>query len=91
MLISKPRTMTEKIKVHAKQPSRDLKYLFQEHKIPVWERSNYPCVYIENRLVAVLNIGIDDEARAKQTKKVMSLPIKNPSFDWGFDISLISS
>jgi hypothetical protein len=25
----------------------------------------------------------------KKTKKVMSLPIKNPSFDWGFDISVI--
>ena len=80
VLISKPRTMTEKIKVHAKQPSRDLKYLFQEHKIPAWERSNYPCVYIENRLVAVLNIGIDDEARAKQNEEGYVFTYKKPQF-----------
>jgi tRNA(Ile)-lysidine synthase len=72
--------MTEKIKVHAKQPSRDLKYLFQEHKIPVWERSNYPCVYIENRLVAVLNIGIDDEARAKKNEEGYVFTYKKPQF-----------
>ena len=80
VLISKPRSMTEKIKVHAKQPSRDLKYLFQKYKIPVWERSNYPCVHIENRLVAVLNIGIDDEARAKQNEEGYVLWYKKPQF-----------
>jgi len=80
VLISKPRSMTEKIKVHAKQPSRDLKYLFQEHKIPVWERSNYPCVYIENRLVAVLNIGIDEEARAKKNEEGYVFTYKKPQF-----------
>jgi len=80
VLIAKPRGMTEKIKVHAKQPSRDLKYLFQEHKIPVWERSNYPCVYIGNRLVAVLNIGIDHEARAKKNEEGYVFTYKKPQF-----------
>ena len=80
VLISKPKSMTQKIKVHAKQPSRDLKYLFQKYKIPVWERSNYPCVYIENRLVAVLNIGIDDEARAKLNEEGYVFTYKKPQF-----------
>ena len=80
VLISKPRSMTEKIKVHAKQPSRDLKYLFQKYKIPVWERSKYPCIYIENRLVAVLNIGIDDEARARLNEEGYVFTYKKPQF-----------
>ena len=80
VLISKPKSMNQKIKVHAKQPSRDLKYLFQKYKIPVWERSNYPCVYIENRLVAVLNIGIDDEVRAKKNEEGFVFTYKKPQF-----------
>jgi tRNA(Ile)-lysidine synthase len=46
----------------------------------VWERSNYPCIYIENRLVAVLNIGIDDEARAKQNEEGYVFTYKKPQF-----------
>ena len=78
VLISKPKSMTEKIKVYAKQPSRDLKYLFQKFKVPVWERPNYPCIYIENRLVALINIAIDDEAKAKQKEMGYVFLYKKP-------------
>jgi tRNA(Ile)-lysidine synthase len=80
ILIDKPHNMNLKIKIKANQPARSLKYIFQENKIPPWERENYPCVYVEDKLVAV--IGLADSVEYAANKKEMGVSFKykkNPS------------
>jgi tRNA(Ile)-lysidine synthase len=79
-LIDKPLNMNLKIKIKANQPARSLKYIFQENKIPPWERENYPCVYVEDKLVAV--IGLVNSVEYTANKKEMGVTFKykkNPS------------
>jgi len=59
--------MNLKIKIKANQPARSLKYIFQENKIPPWERENYPCLYVEDKLIAV--IGLADSVEYAANKK----------------------
>jgi len=78
--IDKPHNMNLKIKITANQPARSLKYIFQENKIPPWERENYPCVYLEDKLIAV--IGLADSVEYAADKKEMGVSFKykkNPS------------
>jgi len=78
--IDKPRNMNLKIKIKANQPARSLKYIFQENKIPPWERENYPCLYVEEKLIAV--IGVVDSVEYAVNKKevgVVFMYKKNPS------------
>ena len=78
--IDKPHNMNLKIKITANQPARSLKYIFQENKIPPWERENYPCVYLEDKLIAV--IGLADSVEYAADKKEMGIKFKykkNPS------------
>jgi len=78
--IDKPLSMNLKIKIKANQPARSLKYIFQENKIPSWERENYPCLYVEDKLVAV--IGLADSVEYAANKKEMGVTFKykkNPS------------
>jgi len=80
ILIDKPHNMNIKIKIRANQPARSLKYIFQENKIPPWERENYPCLYVEDKLVAV--IGLAESIEYAANKKEMGVTIKykkNPS------------
>ena len=80
ILIDKPHNMGLKIKIKANQPARSLKYIFQENKIPPWERENYPCVYVEDKLIAV--IGLADSVEYAADKKEMGVSFKykkNPS------------
>jgi len=80
ILIDKPRNMSLKIKIKANQPARSLKYIFQENKIPPWERENHPCVYVEDKLIAV--IGLADSVEYAAKKKEMGVTFKykkNPS------------
>ena len=80
ILIDKPKNMSIKIKIRANQPARSLKYIFQENKIPPWERENYPCVYVEDKLITV--IGLADSIEYAANKKEMGVTIKykkNPS------------
>jgi len=80
ILIDKPLNMNLKIKIKANQPARSLKYIFQENKIPPWERENYPCLYVENKLIAV--IGLADSVEYAANKKeagVVFMYKKNPS------------
>jgi tRNA(Ile)-lysidine synthase len=74
ILIDKPHNMSLKIKIKANQPARSLKYIFQEHKIPPWERENYPCVYVEDKLIAV--IGLADSVEYIANKKEMGVNFK---------------
>lgn len=80
ILIDKPLNMNLKIKIKANQPARSLKYIFQENKIPPWERGNYPCLFTENKLIAV--IGLADSVEYAANKKeagVVFMYKKNPS------------
>jgi tRNA(Ile)-lysidine synthase len=80
ILIDKPHKMSLKIKIKANQPARSLKYIFQEHKIPPWERENYPCLYDEDKLIAV--IGLADSVEYIANNKEMGNVFKykkNPS------------
>ncbi|EDZ64143.1 tRNA(Ile)-lysidine synthase [beta proteobacterium KB13] len=80
ILIDKPHNMNIKIKLKANQPARSLKYIFQQNKIPPWERENYPCVYVEDKLIAV--IGLADSVEYAADKKEMGVTFKykkNPS------------
>ena len=80
ILIDKPLNMNLKIKINANQPARSLKYIFQENKIPPWERGNYPCLFAENKLIAV--IGLADSVEYAANKKeagVIFMYKKNPS------------
>jgi tRNA(Ile)-lysidine synthase len=80
ILIDKPLNMNLKIKIKANQPARSLKYIFQENKIPPWEREHYPCVYVEDKLIAV--IGLADSIEYAANKNEMGVIFKykkNPS------------
>ena len=80
ILIDKPLNMSLKIKIKANQPARSLKYIFQEHKIPPWERENYPCVYIEDKVIAVIGLADSIEYTADKTEMGFCFRYKkNPS------------
>jgi tRNA(Ile)-lysidine synthase len=80
ILIDKPHNMNLKIKIRINQPARSLKYIFQEHKIPPWERENYPCVYIEDKLIAVIGLADSVEYTANKNETGVSFKYKeNPS------------
>jgi tRNA(Ile)-lysidine synthase len=59
LFIDKPDAMNTKIKIHRNRPSRSLKYLFQQYKVPVWDRVNYPCLYVNKNLIGLAGMGID--------------------------------
>jgi tRNA(Ile)-lysidine synthase len=80
ILIDKPKNMNLKIKIKANQPARSLKYIFQENKIPPWERENYPCVYIEDKLIAVIGLADSLEYNANKNETGVTFKYKkNPS------------
>ena len=49
----------ERFKPFHNQPTRTLKYLLQKSELPPWERNELPMIFIEDKLVAVPNYGID--------------------------------
>ena len=49
----------EKLRQEANQSRRSIKNLFQEHSIPPWERDQYPFIYQNDKLVAVLGLAVD--------------------------------
>jgi len=80
ILIDKPNNMNIKIKLKANQPARSLKYIFQENKIPPWERQNYPCVYVDDKLIAVIGLADSVEYAANKNETGVSFTYKkNPS------------
>jgi len=56
----------EKFKPFSDQPTRSLKYLFQNANIPPWERNQIPLIFAKKQLVAVPNLGIHYEFQAKE-------------------------
>ena len=62
----KSRTGGEKLKPFPDQPSRSLKYLFQNADIPLWERDQIPLIFAKRQLVAVPNLGIQHEYQSSE-------------------------
>ncbi len=62
----KSRTGGEKLKPFSDQPSRNLKYLFQNADIPLWERDQIPLIFAKKQLVAVPNLGIHHEYQSSE-------------------------
>ena len=54
----------EKLRLQAGGPTRSLKNLLQEARIPPWERERLPLIYYEGALVAVPGVGVASAWRA---------------------------
>ena len=48
----------ERLRLHSKGPSRSLKNLLQEARLPPWERERVPLLYCAGDLVAVPGLGV---------------------------------
>jgi tRNA(Ile)-lysidine synthase len=55
----RPRTGGERFKPHPTRPSKRLKQIFQEARIPEYQRSALPLVWRDGRLIYVAGIGPD--------------------------------
>lgn len=40
--------------------TKELKKLFQEWKVPIWQRERIPLIYINNELAAVVGYAVSD-------------------------------
>jgi tRNA(Ile)-lysidine synthase len=55
----------ERLRPDAARPARSLKYLFQEHDVPPWQRGRWPLIYCGETLAAVPGIAVATEFRAR--------------------------
>lgn len=55
----------EKIKPAGRNGSHDLKSLFQEASVPVWERDRIPLLFVDNEMIAVVGYWIADSFSVK--------------------------
>jgi len=74
--IDRPRNMSAKVKIHPQQPARTLQYIFQQNKIPPWERKNYPIVYLNNKVVSIPGIATDINYLCKNNEAGLSFEIR---------------
>ena len=58
----------ERFKPKVNQPTRTLKYLLQNSRIPPWEREDIPLFFSEDQLVIVPNFGIHYAFQAKENE-----------------------
>jgi len=63
----------EKLRPDASRPARSLRYLFQEHGIPPWQRAGWPLLYCGETLAAVPEIGVDSTWRASPEEQGLVL------------------
>ncbi len=63
----RPRRGGEKLKLHRLRPSRNLKHLYQEAKIPAFERGRLPLVWLDDQLVFAAGLGCDVRHYADRT------------------------
>ena len=74
--IDRPRNMSTKVRIHPQQPARTLQYIFQQNKIPPWERKNYPIVYLNNKVVSIPGIATDINYLCKNNEAGLSFEIR---------------
>ena len=53
----------ERLRLHAGGPRRELKHLFQEWRVPPWQRASWPLLYVGERLAAVPGYAVAAEFR----------------------------
>jgi tRNA(Ile)-lysidine synthase len=63
----------ERFKPFHNQPTRTLKYLLQKSELPPWERNELPMIFIEDKLVAVPNYGIDYAFNAESNEDSLQI------------------
>src|SRR6266478_180633 len=66
----RPRTGGERFKPHPTRPSKRLKQIFQEARIPEYERSALPLVWREGRLIYVAGVGPDTRMLVAEGERV---------------------
>ncbi|MCB5184089.1 tRNA lysidine(34) synthetase TilS [Methylobacillus gramineus] len=54
----------ERFKPDARRPTRTLRYLYQEHNVPPWQRECQPLIYSKDQLVIVPGIGVTHSLHA---------------------------
>ncbi len=54
----------EKIKIHRLRPSRNLKHLYQQFKVPAFERGSLPLVWLNGELIYAAGLGAEVRALA---------------------------
>lgn len=59
------RQREESLRPDPRRPARSLRYLFQEHGVPPWQRAGWPLVYCGEQLVAVPGIAVEGAWRAQ--------------------------
>ncbi len=63
-LAARARKGGEKIKLHRLRPSRNLKHLYQQSKIPAFERGGLPLVWLNGELIYAARLGAEVRALA---------------------------
>ena len=53
----------ERLRLHAGGPRRELKHLFQEWRVPPWQRASWPLLYVGDRLAVVPGYAVAAEFR----------------------------
>jgi tRNA(Ile)-lysidine synthase len=66
----RPRTGGERFKPHPTRPSKRLKQIFQEARIPEYQRSALPLVWRDGRLIYVAGIGPDARLLVAEGERV---------------------
>jgi tRNA(Ile)-lysidine synthase len=66
----RPRTGGERFKPHPTRPSKRLKQIFQEARIPEYERSSLPLVWRDGRLIYVAGVGADARMLVAEGERV---------------------
>lgn len=66
----RPRSGGERFKPHPTRPSKRLKQIFQEARIPEYERSALPLVWRDGRLIYVAGVGPDTRMLVAEGERV---------------------
>ena len=53
----------ERLRLHAGGPRRELKHLFQEWRVPPWQRASWPLLYVGDQLAVVPGYAVAAEFR----------------------------
>ena len=65
----------ERLRLHRGGPRRELKHLFQEWRVPPWQRGRWPLIYLGEHLAAVPGKAVAAEFRARADEASVD-------FDW---------
>lgn len=72
-LCIKPRSGGEKIRLASNRPTRSIKSHCQTMRIPFWQRSLLPCIFVDNVLMYVAAIGIDAQFLKQEQDNLIAI------------------